>query len=151
MTLDKHFDFNRRQPHWNDAWEKAALFTPDSGSKKKTFVITLPPPNVTGILHVGHVLGDSVQDMLIRWKRMQGYNTLYVPGSDHAGIATQKVVESDLDKRGIRREDMSRAEFLEHAWTWKDRHHERIVEQLKNLGCSLDWTREDDHLHHNEI
>jgi len=142
MTLDKHFDFNRCQPRWNDAWEKAALFTADAASDKEAFVITLPPPNVTGILHVGHVLGDSVQDMLIRWKRMKGFNTLYVPGTDHAGIATQKVVESDLDKRGIRREDMSRDEFLEHAWKWKDHHHERIVEQLKNLGCSLDWTRE---------
>lgn len=142
MTLGKHFDFNHCQPRWNDAWKKAGLFTPDSGSKKEAFVITLPPPNVTGILHVGHVLGDSVQDMLIRWKRMQGYNTLYVPGSDHAGIATQKVVESDLDRRGIQREDMSREKFLEYAWKWKDHHHERIVEQLKNLGCSLDWTRE---------
>jgi valyl-tRNA synthetase len=102
----------------------------------------LPPPNVTGILHVGHVLGDSVQDLLIRWKRMHGYNALFVPGADHAGIATQKVVESELEARGIRRRDLTREEFLEHTWAWKEKHHKHIVAQLKNLGCSLDWTRE---------
>ncbi|MEE9270846.1 MAG: valine--tRNA ligase, partial [Candidatus Krumholzibacteria bacterium] len=96
----------------------------------------------TGILHVGHVLGDSVQDFFIRWKHMLGYNTLFVPGTDHAGIATQKVVENDLAARGIMRRELSRAEFLEHAWAWKEKHHEQIVKQLKNLGCSLDWTRE---------
>jgi valyl-tRNA synthetase len=130
--MDKHFDFKTAQKHWNTAWEDAGVFTPDADSDREPFVIVLPPPNVTGILHVGHVLGDSVQDLLIRWKRMQGYNTLYVPGADHAGIATQKVVENDLAKRGVKRGDLTREQFLEHAWEWKEKHHRHIVEQLKN-------------------
>ena len=142
MALDRLFDFKKAQDRWNAEWEASGVFTPDVPSAKEPFVIVLPPPNVTGILHVGHVLGDSVQDLLIRWKRMQGYNALFVPGTDHAGIATQKVVESDLDARGIRRRDLSREQFLEHAWAWKEKHHKHIVAQLKNLGCSLDWTRE---------
>ena len=142
MELNKYFDFNDAQRRWNAVWEEAGVFTADPESEREPFVIVLPPPNVTGILHVGHVLGDSVQDCFIRWKRMLGFNTLFVPGSDHAGIATQKVVENDLAARGIQRQDLSREEFLEHAWAWKEKHHERIVTQLKNLACSLDWTRE---------
>ncbi len=140
--LDKHFDFQAAQKRWNAVWEESGVFTPDASSARETYVIVLPPPNVTGVLHVGHVLGDSVQDLLIRWKRMQGYTTLYLPGTDHAGIATQKVVEDDLAKKGIRRNDLTREEFLKSAWEWKERHHKHIVSQLKNLGCSLDWTRE---------
>jgi valyl-tRNA synthetase len=140
--MDKHFDFKTAQARWNAAWEGAGVFTPDARSAADPFVIVLPPPNVTGVLHVGHVLGDSVQDLLIRWKRMQGRTTLYVPGTDHAGIATQKVVEDDLAKKGVKRGDMTRDEFLKAAWAWKEKHHKQIVTQLKNLGCSLDWTRE---------
>jgi len=142
MSLDRLFDFKRAQERWNAEWEKSGAFTPDVPSAKEPFVIILPPPNVTGILHVGHVLGDSVQDLLIRWKRMQGFNALFVPGTDHAGIATQKVVESDLEARGLRRKELGREEFLEQAWAWKEKHHKHIVAQLKKLGCSLDWTRE---------
>lgn len=142
MALGKHFDFKSAQTRWNRAWDEARIFVADASSERPPFVIILPPPNVTGILHVGHVLGDSVQDLLIRWKRMQGYNTLYVPGVDHAGIATQKVVETDLVRRGMQRSELSREEFLQYAWEWKDKHHKHIVEQLKNLGCSLDFTRE---------
>ncbi|MFQ5512344.1 MAG: valine--tRNA ligase [Candidatus Krumholzibacteriia bacterium] len=142
MELQKYFDFKDAQRRWNEAWDRAGVFTADVESDREPFVIILPPPNVTGILHVGHVLGDSVQDFFIRWKRMLGCNTLFVPGSDHAGIATQKVVENDLASRGVRRRELSREEFLEHAWAWKETHHERIVTQLKNLGCALDWSRE---------
>jgi valyl-tRNA synthetase len=142
IELAKHFDFRAAQTRWNDVWEKRRVFEADHSSPKESFVIVLPPPNVTGVLHVGHVLGDSIQDLLIRWKRMQGYNTLYVPGTDHAGIATQKVVEDDLDNRGIESSSLGREGFLEHAWEWKEKHHKHIVSQLKNLGCSLDWTRE---------
>jgi valyl-tRNA synthetase len=142
MPLADHFEFKAAQARWNDAWDEARLFEADADSTRPPFVIVLPPPNVTGILHVGHVLGDSVQDLFIRWKRMQGFNTLYVPGVDHAGIATQKVVETDLERRGIRRSDLTREAFLQHAWEWKQKHHSHIVEQLKNLGCSLDFTRE---------
>ncbi len=140
--LEKHFDFKTAQERWNAAWDEQGVFTPDAAKAGDTFVIVLPPPNVTGILHVGHVLGDSVQDLLIRWKHMEGFTTLFVPGTDHAGIATQKVVEKDLAKKGIKRSDLGREEFLEHVWEWKDKHHRHIVSQLKNLGCSLDWTRE---------
>ncbi|UCG50900.1 MAG: valine--tRNA ligase [Candidatus Latescibacterota bacterium] len=142
MALDRLFDFGKAQTRWNAEWDRSGAFTPDVSSSKKPFVIVLPPPNVTGVLHVGHVLGDSVQDLLIRWRRMQGYNALYVPGSDHAGIATQKVVEIDLETRGIEKADLNREEFLKHAWEWKERHHKHIVAQMKKLGCSLDWTRE---------
>ena len=142
MALDRLFDFKKAQERWNQSWDESGAFTPDADSAAESFVITLPPPNVTGILHVGHVLGDSVQDLLVRWKRMCGYNALYVPGTDHAGIATQNVVEKDLEKRGIDRQNLSREEFLEYAWEWKEKHHKHIVEQMKNLGCSLDWSRE---------
>ena len=142
MTLDRLFDFKKAQVRWNAEWEKSGAFTPESPSDKPPFVIVLPPPNVTGILHVGHVLGDSVQDLLVRWRRMQGCNALYVPGVDHAGIATQKVVESVIEAGGVKRKDLTREEFLRHAWAWKEKHHKHIVAQLRNLGCSLDWTRE---------
>jgi valyl-tRNA synthetase len=142
MALDRVFDFKKAQDRWNGAWETAGAFTPEAPSSREPFVIILPPPNVTGILHVGHVLGDSVQDLLVRWRRMQGYNALYVPGVDHAGIATQKVVEAQIEARGLKRKELTREEFLAHAWAWKEKHHKHIVSQLKKLGCSLDWTRE---------
>jgi valyl-tRNA synthetase len=140
--MDKHFEPGPSQSRWNEAWKAAGVFTPDPASGREPFVIILPPPNVTGVLHVGHVLGDTVQDLLVRWKRMRGYDALWLPGTDHAGIATQKVVENALLQEGKKRAEMSREEFLEHAWKWKDRHHARIVQQMTNLGCALDWSRE---------
>ena len=140
--MEKHFDPAAVQPRWNRLWESRGVFSPDAHSDRPPFVIILPPPNVTGVLHVGHILGDTVQDLLIRWKHMQGYDTLWLPGTDHAGIATQKVVEDALLREGKRRAEMTREEFLEHAWKWKEHHHARIVEQMKNLGCAFDWSRE---------
>ena len=140
--MEKHFDPAAARARWNREWDARRLFVPDDASAQPPFVITLPPPNVTGVLHVGHVLGDTVQDLLIRWKKMRGYRTLWIPGTDHAGIATQKVVEAALLKEGKKRADMTREEFLSHAWKWKDHHHERIVEQMKQLGCAFDWSRE---------
>jgi valyl-tRNA synthetase len=140
--MEKHFDPAAARKRWNHEWEAKRLFAPDDTSKAEPFVIVLPPPNVTGVLHVGHILGDTVQDQLIRWKRMNGFNTLWIPGTDHAGIATQKVVESALLKDGKKRADMSREEFLAEAWKWKEHHHERIAEQMKQLGCAFDWSRE---------
>jgi valyl-tRNA synthetase len=140
--MEKHFDPAGARARWNREWESRGIFPPDDNSDRDPFVIILPPPNVTGVLHVGHILGDTVQDQLIRWKRMSGYNTLWIPGTDHAGIATQKVVETALAKEGKSRADMTREEFLAHAWKWKDHHHARIVEQMKQLGCAFDWTRE---------
>jgi valyl-tRNA synthetase len=140
--MDKHFDPRAAQARWNRVWEDRGVFAPDDDSPREAFVIILPPPNVTGVLHVGHILGDTVQDHLIRWQRMRGYNTLWLPGTDHAGIATQKVLEDALLKQGKRRAEMSREEFLRYAWQWKERHHTRIVEQMTDLGCALDWSRE---------
>jgi len=142
LTMEKHFDPAAARKRWNQQWEATHLFAPDDASQAEAFVITLPPPNVTGVLHVGHILGDTVQDQLIRWKRMNGYNTLWVPGTDHAGIATQKVVENALLKEGKKRSEMTREQFLAEAWKWKEHHHGRIVEQMKQLGCAFDWSRE---------
>ena len=140
--MDKLFDFKKSQQRWNKIWSESGVFTADAASKRDPFVIVLPPPNVTGVLTVGHVLGATVMDLLIRWKRMSGFNSLWLPGTDHAGIATQKVVENQLLKEGKKRAQIGREEFLSHCWAWKERHHGRIVEQLKNLGCALDWSRE---------
>ena len=140
--MEKHFDPAAARKRWNAEWDALGVFRPDDASEALPFVVVLPPPNVTGVLHVGHILGDTVQDHLIRWKRMRGFNTLWIPGTDHAGIATQKVVENALAKQGRRRLDMTREEFLAEAWTWKEHHHARIVEQMKQLGCAFDWSRE---------
>jgi valyl-tRNA synthetase len=140
--MDKHFDPAPARARWNREWEARRAFVPDDSDGAEPFVIVLPPPNVTGVLHVGHILGDTVQDHLIRWKRMSGRNTLWVPGTDHAGIATQKVVENALRKEGKKRSEMSRESLLAEAWKWKEHHHTRIVEQMKQLGCAFDWSRE---------
>ncbi len=127
---------------WYQAWEKAGLFAPDESLPGEPFVITLPPPNVTGILHMGHCLGNSIQDVLIRWSRMKGQPTLWVPGMDHASIATEQVVSRQMAEQGISKRDAGREKFLETAWAWKDLTHGRISQQIRRLGCSLDWERE---------
>lgn len=123
------------------AWLKNNCFPP-SPEGKETYVIVIPPPNVTGILTLGHVLNNTLQDILIRWQRMKGRSTLWLPGTDHAGIATQNVVEKDLARRNIRRQDLGRDKFVELVWQWKERYGGRIIEQLKKLGCSCDWSRQ---------
>ena len=127
---------------WYAAWEEAGLFTPEDSNGKDPFVITLPPPNVTGILHMGHCLGNSIQDTLIRWARMQGHPALWVPGTDHASIATEQVVSRQMAAEGIDKREVGRDAFLERAWTWKEQTHGRITQQIRRLGCSLDWSRE---------
>ncbi|WP_407365850.1 valine--tRNA ligase [Chlamydia pecorum] len=123
-------------------WEEKGMFTADSSSSKPPYSIVMPPPNVTGILHMGHALVNTLQDVLIRYKRMQGFETCWIPGTDHAGIATQAVVERRLfETLGKRRSQFSREEFLEHVWEWKEKSEEVILSQLKQLGCSCDWTR----------
>jgi valyl-tRNA synthetase len=126
---------------WYSRWEEEGLFAPRSGDGDP-FVITLPPPNVTGILHMGHCLGNSVQDTLIRYYRMLGKETLWVPGTDHASIATEQVVSRQLRDEGINKHEAGREAFLQRAWDWKERTHGRITRQLRRLGCSLDWSRE---------
>ncbi len=124
-------------------WCEKGYFTPDPKSKAPTFSVVIPPPNVTGQLHMGHALDDTLQDILVRYKRMQGFNTLWVPGTDHAGIATQIKVEEQLRvNEGLTRYDLGREKFLERVWDWKHQYGNRIISQLKKLGSSCDWTRE---------
>ncbi len=126
-----------------DFWLKEHLFTPNLNSNKPTYTITIPPPNVTGRLTLGHILNNTIQDVLIRYKKMCGYETLWVPGMDHAGIATQvKVEEERLLPKGIRKEDLGREGFLKEVWKWKEEYANVIRMQLKKMGCALDWTRE---------
>ena len=122
-------------------WEENGHFKPNKGKDAKPFTIVMPPPNVTGQLHMGHAMDATLQDTLIRFKRMQGYNALWVPGVDHAGIATQIKVEEELRKEGLTRYDLGREKFLEKVWDWKHKYGNRIVEQQKKLGASCDWDR----------
>ena len=122
-------------------WEENGDFKPDMRSGKDAFAIVIPPPNVTGVLHMGHALDDTLQDILIRYNRMQGKNVLWQPGMDHAGIATQMVVERNLAKEGITRHDLGREKFIETVWKWKEQSGGTICEQLRRLGASCDWSR----------
>ena len=140
--LAKAYEAKTVDSKWYAFWEKNGFFKADPHSKKAPFCIVIPPPNVTGVLHMGHALVNTLQDILIRWKRMQGFETLWIPGTDHAGIATQTVVERHLIKTlGKRRKDFSRETFLSHVWQWKEENQDRIINQLKLMGCSCDWTR----------
>ncbi|HKI83379.1 MAG TPA: valine--tRNA ligase, partial [Candidatus Krumholzibacteria bacterium] len=140
--MDKHFDPRGLEQKWYERWEAARLFKPESHGSGEPYVITLPPPNVTGVLHIGHCLGNSVQDCLIRYYRMKGRPALWIPGTDHASIATENKVTEELAKEGLSRENLGRQKFLERAWDWSTRHHDHIVLQLKRFGGSLDWDRE---------
>ena len=122
-------------------WESQGLFHADPDPSRPSYTIVIPPPNVTGILHMGHALNSTIQDIIIRAKRMQGYNALWVPGTDHAGIATQNVVEKALAKEGKRRQDLGREAFVQRVWTWKEKYGDTILYQLKRLGASCDWRR----------
>ena len=140
MKLSKTYNPSETEKKWYDYWLKKRYFAsqPDD---KKPYTIVIPPPNVTGILHMGHMLNNTIQDILVRKARMQGYNACWVPGTDHASIATEAKVVKSLSDKGIRKEDLSRKEFLEHAWEWKEHHGGIILEQLKKLGASCDWER----------
>jgi len=123
-------------------WEDSGFFKADAHSQKEPYSIVIPPPNVTGVLHMGHALDETLQDILVRYHRMSGYETLWVPGTDHAGIATQNVVEKQLREQGISRYDLGRDKFLEKTWEWANAHKSRILDQCKRLGASFDRTRE---------
>ena len=141
-SLAKAFDPKLIEEKWSSFWEKSGFFKADASSNKEPYCIVIPPPNVTGVLHMGHALVDTLEDILIRYKRMCGYEALWVPGTDHAGIATQTVVERHLyAKTGRRRRDFSREEFLKHVWEWKEESETSILRQIKKLGCSCDWSR----------
>jgi valyl-tRNA synthetase len=140
--LPKAYTPKEIEEKWYRFWEEKGFFKADNTSSKPAYCISIPPPNVTGVLHMGHALVDTLQDILIRWKRMSGFEALWVPGTDHAGIATQTVVERHLiATTGKRRKDFSREEFLSHVWAWKETSQSQILGQLKKLGCSCDWSR----------
>ncbi|HYM60435.1 MAG TPA: valine--tRNA ligase [Thermoanaerobaculia bacterium] len=139
--LAKRYDPNDFEKRIYDFWLSRGDFTPDPESKEPSYSIVIPPPNVTGRLHIGHALVNTLIDIIIRWKRMSGFNTLWVPGTDHAGIATQMVVERELAKEGISRLELGREKFVAKVWEWKESHGDQIQEQLQRLGASADWTR----------
>ena len=139
--MDKHYDSKAAEAKWYKFWEENGHFHQDPDGREP-YSVVIPPPNVTGILHMGHALNQTIQDILVRWRRMQGRNTLWLPGTDHAGIATQNVVEKALKKEGIRRQDLGREKFLERVWDWKRQYGGTIVHQQRMLGNSTDWKRE---------
>ncbi|MDA0924222.1 MAG: valine--tRNA ligase [Proteobacteria bacterium] len=142
--MDKSFNAAEAEARISAQWEAEGCFKAGANAKPgaEPYSIMIPPPNVTGVLHVGHAFNNTLQDVLIRWHRMRGFDTLWQPGTDHAGIATQMVVERELAKQGKSRRDMSREEFLSHVWAWKKQSGGTIVNQLKRLGASCDWSRE---------
>ena len=151
MNLPTRFDFREVEPRiyhlWMDRECFESDFDPDGEPRaedvvlRPRFVIAIPPPNVTGRLHMGHALNNTLQDVLIRFKRMDGHDALWVPGTDHAGIATQTVVRKQLDAQGIDYRELGREKFIEKVWEWKDKYGNFIIEQLKKMGCSCDWRR----------
>ncbi len=142
-ALPKAYEAKDVEKKWYAFWQQNRLFSANPNSVKKAFSIVMPPPNVTGVLHMGHALVSTLQDVIVRWQRMLGKEVLWVPGTDHAGIATQTVVERHLMKtEGKRRQQYERETFLQHVWNWKEQSQQRIIGQLKALGCSCDWDRE---------
>ena len=140
--LPKHFDPSEAEQRLYAAWEAAGCFKPSMDDQKPPFSIVIPPPNVTGSLHMGHAFNNTVMDLLCRYHRMRGFDVLWQPGMDHAGIATQMVVARKLAGEQRPRSSMSRDEFLGHVWNWKAESGGMILNQLKRLGSSCDWSRE---------
>src|SRR5687768_14313218 len=140
MELPKNFDHNAAEERWYSHWMQQKYFNskPDD---REPYTIVIPPPNVTGVLHMGHCLNNTIQDILIRRARMQGKNACWVPGTDHASIATEAKVVQMLRERGIQKSSLSRDEFLKYAWEWTEKYGGIILQQLKKLGCSADWQR----------
>jgi len=139
--IAKKYDPKSVEDYWAKYWIDHKIYAPDPKSGKPSYVIVIPPPNVTGSLHMGHALNNVLQDILIRWKKMCGYDTLWVPGTDHGGIATQNVVEKLLKAEKKSRHDLGREKFLERMWQWREKSGDTILMQLKRLGCLLDWSR----------
>src|SRR6266446_8489918 len=141
-NLPSQYDHAAAQTKWYSFWESHGYFHAEADDPRPPYTIVIPPPNVTGALHLGHALNNTLQDILIRMKRMQGYNTLWMPGTDHAGIATQAVVEKRLlEEEKKTRHDLGRTALVERIWAWKDEYEKRILSQLRLMGCSCDWDR----------
>ena len=142
QNIAKIYDPKQVEDRIYKEWKERGYFRGEVDSEKKPFCIVIPPPNITGQLHMGHALDNALQDTLIRWRRMQGYSALWVPGTDHASIATEVKIVEEMADEGLTKNDIGREGFLERAWEWKEKYGGRIVEQLKKLGSSLDWSRE---------
>ncbi len=142
LELKGTYEPNRIEDKWYEKWEKAGAFHADVTSEKEPFTIVIPPPNITGKLHMGHALDETLQDILIRWRRMQGYEALWVPGTDHAAISTEVRVTNTLKDQGIDKREIGREKFLEKVWEWKEEYGGTITRQLRKLGTSCDWDRE---------
>ena len=142
MGLSSSYKPEEIENKWYKYWEDKGYFHADPNDGKEHFSIVIPPPNVTGNLHVGHALNNTLQDILSRWQRMKGKSVLWMPGTDHAGIATQNVVERLLAEEGKTKYDLGRVEFEKRVWKWKEHSGNQIYDQLKRLGSSLDWKRE---------
>jgi valyl-tRNA synthetase len=138
----KGYEPREVEARWAEEWEKAQVFRAEAGGDRPVFSMAIPPPNITGSLHMGHALTFSIEDLVTRYHRMRGFNTLWLPGTDHAGIATQTVVERELKKEGLDRQQLGREKFLERVWQWKEKSGGRIAVQMRSLGCSVDWSRE---------
>ena len=142
QTMEKIYEPKHVEEKWYTYWEEHGFFKANAKSNGEPFCIVIPPPNVTGSLHMGHALNNTLQDILCRYKRMKGYNVLWQPGTDHAGIATQNVVERDLASKGTDRHQVGRDRFIELVWEWREKYGSMIINQLKKLGSSCDWSRE---------
>jgi valyl-tRNA synthetase len=141
-TWEKVYDPTRVEEKYYNVWLEKGYFQAELDASKEPFSIVIPPPNITGSLHMGHALNNTLQDILVRFKRMKGYNCLWMPGTDHAGIATQNVVERELAKEGLDRHQLGREEFIRRVWQWREKYGGVIINQLKKLGSSCDWSRE---------
>ena len=141
IEIPSRYDPKTTEDKWYGFWEEKKYFNAKPDRKKKPFAIVIPPPNVTGILHMGHALNNTIQDILIRYHRMKGEESLWMPGTDHAGIATQNVVEKSIAKDGLKRQDLGRDRFIERVWLWREQYGSTIIKQLKKLGASSDWER----------
>ncbi len=142
MQLPNKYDAKSVEDKWREHWDKNQIFKSSVNLKKEKFSVVIPPPNVTGILHIGHILNNTIQDIYCRWKRMKGFEVCWVPGMDHAGIATQIKVEEDLRKHGISKYELGREEFVKKVWEWKEKYGGIIFKQLRKLGVSVDWSKE---------
>ena len=141
-SIDKAYEPREVEKRWYSYWEENHLFAADETSAAPSYSIVIPPPNVTGVLHMGHALNNTMQDILCRYRRLRGDNVLWMPGTDHAGIATQNVVERKLAAEGRDRHQVGRDKFIEAVWEWRREYGSAIINQLKRLGASCDWERE---------
>lgn len=140
--IPNKYDIKKIEQKWQSFWEDYGIYKSTVNKNKEKYSVVIPPPNVTGILHIGHILNNTIQDIYCRWKRMKGFEVCWVPGTDHAGISTQLMVERSLSEQGIKKEEIGRDEFVKKVWEWKEKHGGIILKQLKKLGVSVDWSKE---------